>query len=188
MYDHVLVPTDGNERMGRVIEQAVSLASLSDARVHALHAVDESAYSVVPSDARERVQSRLVEDGEDATRSVAAAARDAGLSVSTAVWHGPPAHATITYAVENEVDVVVMGTHGRTGYERYLLGSVAERVVRAAPMPVLVVDLDGSTDAETLIDDEQLTDLEVGPIERPPDAVEATSELPDVDDRRIDRS
>ncbi|MDZ7731329.1 MAG: universal stress protein [Natrialbaceae archaeon] len=73
------------------------------------------------------------------------------LEVERVIRGGPPAHAIISYAVESEIDLIVMGTHGRTGYERYLLGSVAERVVRSAPMPVMTVALEPPVDTlETL--------------------------------------
>lgn len=153
MYDHVLVPTDGNERMARVVEEAVDLASLCDGTVHALHAVDDTAYTSIPEEARGPVRERLREDGADATRSVAEASLEAGVDVVREVRTGPPAHVIIAYAVEEDVDVIVMGTNGRTGYERYLMGSVAERVVRSAPMPVLTVDLEGRTDAVDVLHD-----------------------------------
>ena len=80
------------------------------------------------------------------TRTVAERAIDAGLETKREVRWGPPPHSVISYALENEIDLIVMGTHGRTAYERYLLGSVAERVVRFAPVPVLTVDLEDRSD------------------------------------------
>nr|WP_277505937.1 universal stress protein [Haladaptatus sp. DYSN1] len=52
---------------------------------------------------------------------------------------GDPAVAIIAYAIENEIDIIVMGTRGKTGFERYLFGSVAEKVVRVSPVPVMTV-------------------------------------------------
>ena len=152
MYDEILVPTDGNAKMTRVVDEAVELARLCDARVHAVHAIDEAAYTSIPADARETVRDRLEADGHDATRVVAQRAIDDGLEATREIRWGPPPHAIITYALENEVDLIVMGTNGRTGYERYLMGSVAERVVRSAPMPVMTIDLDGKTDAVDLLE------------------------------------
>ena len=152
MYDDVLVPTDGNQHMARVIDDAVDLAALCEATVHALHAVDEDAYRSIPEEARASVRARLHEDGEDATQTVAERALEADLEVVREVRTGPPAHVITSYAIETEIDLIVMGTNGRTGYERYLLGSVAERVVRSAPMPVMTIDLDGRTDAADLLE------------------------------------
>ncbi|MHC3439543.1 universal stress protein [Natrialbaceae archaeon A-gly3] len=151
MYDDVLVPTDGSKFMERTSAEAVTLARLSDARVHALHAIDETTYGSIPEDARETVRTRLLEDGKDATRTVAERAFEAGLEVTREIRWGPPAHVIVSYALENDIDLIVMGTHGRTGYERYLLGSVAERVVRSAPMPVMTIDVEGETDAAEAI-------------------------------------
>lgn len=152
MYDDVLVPTDGNRRMSRVIEEAVDLADRYGATVHAVNAVDDHAYASIPEEAREPVRERLREDGEDATRSVTETAAEAGLEAVREVRRGPAAHAIVSYAVENDVDLIVLGTHGRTGAERYLLGSVAERVVRSAPMSVLTVNLEDTTDAVDVIE------------------------------------
>lgn len=52
---------------------------------------------------------------------------------------GDPTVAIISYVVENDIDLIVMGTRGKTGFERYLLGSIAEKVVRVSPIPVLTV-------------------------------------------------
>ena len=178
MYREILVPTDGNQQIERVVDEAVDLATLCEARVHVLHAIDESAYSSIPDEARDVVRDRLLEDGEGATRTVAERVLEADLEVVREVRWGPPPHAIVSYAVENEIDLIVMGTNGRTGYERYLLGSVAERVVRSAPMPVMTIDLDGHTDAVDVIkngienpptplsegDDTVRIDPDVGPV------------------------
>ncbi|MDL5360358.1 universal stress protein [Halalkalicoccus sp. NIPERK01] len=148
MYDSILLPTDGSQRMNAVVEQAVGLASLCDARLHVLHVVDERAYLSVPDDARDRVRETLTEDGNAATKSAAERAVERDLEVVRELRWGDPAAAILSYAVENGVDVIVMGTHGRSGYERYLLGSVAERVVRTAPIPVLTVAV-GDTEEQT---------------------------------------
>lgn len=139
MYDSILIPTDGSQEMEAVTEQGIGLAERCRAKVHALHVVDERAYLTVPDDMRERVRRTLEEDGDIATGAVAERARAAELDVVRELRRGDPSAAIITYALENDVDLIVMGTHGRTGYERYLLGSVAEKVVRASPIPVLTV-------------------------------------------------
>lgn len=146
MYDEILIPTDGRKGMEQVTDRALGIAAVSDARVHTLYVVEERAYLSVPDDARDQVNSALERDGYDATRSVAEQVTEAGCEVVQEVRWGDPAVVIITYAVENDVDLVVMGTRGKTGFERYLLGSVAEKVVRLAPMPVLTVHI-GDRDA-----------------------------------------
>jgi nucleotide-binding universal stress UspA family protein len=139
VYSDILVPTDGRAGMDRVTTHALGLAELCDAAVHVLYVVDETAYASVPPDTRDRVRDELVADGEDATKAVAERAIDRGLTVHREVRWGDPAVAVVAYALENDVDLVVMGTRGKTGFERYLLGSVAEKVVRVSPVPVVTV-------------------------------------------------
>lgn len=146
MYGAVLVPTDGSAEMERVAAHATELAGLCSATVHALYVVDETAYATVPDDARDRVREALVGDGRSATKAIAERALERDIEAVREVRRGEPAAAIIAYAVENEVDLIVMGTRGKTGFERYMLGSVAEKVVRASPIPVLTVHI-GDTDA-----------------------------------------
>lgn len=139
MYDDILIPTDGSSGMQQVADHGLALAALCDATVHVLYVVDETAYSSIPDDTRDRVREALEGDGESATETIAQRAFDMDLAVSREVRWGDPAVAIIAYAVENDVDMVVMGTRGKTGFERYLLGSVAEKVVRVSPVPVVTV-------------------------------------------------
>lgn len=139
MYSDILVPTDGRAGMDRVTTHALGLAELCDAAVHVLYVVDETAYASIPPDTRKQVEAALEADGEDTTKVVAERALDRGLTVHREVRWGEPAVAIVAYAVENDVDLVVMGTRGKTGFERYLLGSVAEKVVRVSPVPVVTV-------------------------------------------------
>lgn len=139
MYDDILVPTDGSGGMRRVTDHALALAELCEATVHVLYVVDETAYATVPDDTRQRVREALEGDGRTATKAIAERAFERDLDVNREVRWGDPAVAIIAYAVENDVDLIVMGTRGKTGFERYLLGSVAEKVVRVSPVPVVTV-------------------------------------------------
>lgn len=142
MYEDILVPVDSSEEdPSSVIEQALFLAETCDARLHILHVVDERAYSSIPDDARDQIRDTLEEDGQDATRRVAEAAVERGIDVHREVRWGEPTVGILSYARESDVDIIVMGTHARTGYERFLLGSIAEKVVRTAEIPVLTTRL-----------------------------------------------
>ncbi|MFC7156935.1 universal stress protein [Halomarina halobia] len=139
MYDEILIPTDGSAGMARVSDHALGLAALCGATVHAIYVVDEQAYVTVPDDARDRVRDALEQDGLSATKTIAQRALERNLDVVREVRWGDPAVAIIAYALENDIDLIVMGTRGKTGFERYLLGSVAEKVVRVSPIPVVTV-------------------------------------------------
>jgi K+-sensing histidine kinase KdpD len=80
----------------------------------------------------------------------AVAALGSGVDVVSAILSGPPARAIVGYARRHHVDLIVMGTHGRTGVSRAVLGSVAEAVVRRAPCRVLTVPHGVSADVATV--------------------------------------
>jgi nucleotide-binding universal stress UspA family protein len=142
MYDDILVPTDGSPASDAAIDHAIDLADRYGARLHALYVVDGSAYSTLEAGS-EVVIDALEAEGEQATDRVADAAAAAGVETTTTVTSGTAYRAIREYADEQAVDMIVMGTHGRKGLDRYLLGSVTERVVRTADVPVLTVRQSG---------------------------------------------
>ncbi|GAA0532914.1 universal stress protein [Halorubrum ejinorense] len=144
MYSEILVPTDGSPASDAAIEHAVDLAEKYDARLHALYVVDGAAYSSLEAGA-EVVVEALESEGKEATQRVVEAAADGGVDCVTHVTSGTAYQSIHDYVDEHDIDVVVMGTHGRQGLDRYLLGSVTERVVRTSDVPVLTVRQ--STDA-----------------------------------------
>lgn len=143
MYDNVLVATDGSSGTTETLEHAVSIARDNGAMVHGLYVVDRRLFLAAEKDTQDDVRQSLVEEGEVALDDIAVRGEEAGLTVETEMKDGIP-HKTITeYAEETNIDLVVMGTHGRTGRDRVAnLGSVTERVVEESPVPVLVVHID----------------------------------------------
>jgi nucleotide-binding universal stress UspA family protein len=140
-YEDVMVPTDGSEDAGVAVEHALALAAVGDATLHAVNVVDVGSLAASAGDAPVTgMLERFEEAGEEATSEVAEQARAAGIATETAVVKGSPGHALLEYADDHDVDLVAMGTTGRTGLDRYLLGSTAERVVRHADAPVLAVN------------------------------------------------
>jgi len=147
MYDEILVPTDGSPAADAAIEHAVDLADKYDARVHALYVVDGAAYSTLEAGS-EIVIEALEAEGEEATERVAGAADDAGVVATTTVTTGTAYRTIQDYVGDNDIDLIVMGTHGRQGLDRYLLGSVTERVVRTSDVPVMTVRQDSEEEAD----------------------------------------
>jgi len=137
-YTDILVPTDGSEGAEAAIDPAVDVASTYDARLHALSVIDTMAMGVdVRSGA---ILDALEESAQSAVDTIEEQATQASVSaVETEIVHGSPYRGIRSYVEENDIDLVVMGTHGRTGIERYLLGSVAEKTVRTSPVPVMTV-------------------------------------------------
>jgi len=140
-YDDVLVPTDGSDAATAAVEHALAVADASGATVHAVSVIEVATSVGVPDTS---VPPTVLEAHEDRARAaverVADRAREAGFDAETAVLHGSPARSILDYAADRGVDLLAMGTTGRTGATRYLLGSTTERVVRHADRPVLAVN------------------------------------------------
>lgn len=148
MYDRILVPTDGSSVAETAVDHAVDLAERYGAEIHALYVVDVDAVNLgLGTEQVDRIRQGRFGDMEeleskanDATGAVAAAARERGVDVVEEIRVGRPHKVIASYAENEDVDLVVMGSHGRAGVRRALLGSVTERVLRSSHLPVLVVD------------------------------------------------
>jgi nucleotide-binding universal stress UspA family protein len=148
MYDRILVPTDGSPEVDAVIDHAAGLAAAHDAALDALYVVNTAGYAGLPGDgAIGGLDALMNEQGEAALER---AAEHAGDRLSERVLvEGTPSAEIVDYADETGCDLIVMGTHGRGGIDRLLLGSVAERVVRTSSIPVLTVRVEGRPDDES---------------------------------------
>ncbi|MFB6083502.1 MAG: universal stress protein [Halorientalis sp.] len=142
MYDRILVPTDGSSGSDETLDHALHVAADNDATVHALYVVDRRLFLAADEDTQDDVIATLEEEGDAALDAVETAGANEGVEVVRERREGIP-HSEITnYADEIDADLVVMGTHGRTGRDRVAsLGSVTERVVENADRPTLVVDI-----------------------------------------------
>jgi nucleotide-binding universal stress UspA family protein len=138
MYDDILIPTDGSEAAERAVDYGVVLAAAFDATVHALSVVDERDYRGVV-DGADAMRAGMDAARADAEEAVAAVAERVDGAVTTHVTTGVPQQAILDYVGSAGVDLVVMSTHGRTGVGRFVIGSVAEKVVRRADVPVVTV-------------------------------------------------
>jgi len=137
MYDEILLPVDGSPAAEQAMPHVFDLAERFDATVHVLFVVNTTRDSagVVGG----TVLDTLEREGRRVVDEVKARGERRGIETHGVVRRGAPHEAILDYATEHGVEVIVMATHGRTGVERVLLGSVTERVVRAAPVPVLTV-------------------------------------------------
>jgi nucleotide-binding universal stress UspA family protein len=137
-YEDVLVPTDGSPAATYAADHVLSLAASLDATVHVLSVVDDSVLgldvrSTVSGEESERIATEAVEE-------VVSQAEARGVTDTVgSVERGSPVEEILDYIDSNDVHVVGLGTTGRTGTDRILLGSVAEKTVRAAPVPVMTV-------------------------------------------------
>lgn len=150
MYERILVPTDGSRAAERASHFGFALAEAYNTTVHALHVIDtgEKGWDEAPTDFKDARR----QEGKDLTNQVADGARARGLTVKTNVQPGVPAEVIQEYTAANDVDLITMGTHGRTGLAKYLLGSTAATIVRTAPIPILTVREHDGTDADSDVD------------------------------------
>jgi len=140
MYDRILVPTDGSDPAAAATEHALSIADRFDATVHALYVVDTDGIAhEAPGLGLDALRDALEAEGEEATTAVVERATARGVDVTQSVVEGLAEDAIVDYAESEGIDLIVMGTHGRRGLDRYLVGSVTERVVRRTDVPTLVV-------------------------------------------------
>lgn len=128
-YEGILLPTDGSESARRAADHALELAGALDATLHVLSVTEESLVGEDDTSAAEEAVAEVVE-----------AAEAHGVeNVETHVEAGTPDEEIDSFVADHDVDAVVMGTTGRRGIERVLLGSVAEKTVRSATVPVITV-------------------------------------------------
>ncbi|NJD76015.1 MAG: universal stress protein [Candidatus Methanoperedens sp.] len=140
LYKKILISTDGSEYTKNAVEYGIELAKSTEAKLYTIYVVDTAAFASIPMDAAwESMYELLKQEGDEATKYVAEKALAEGLDIERLTVEGHPAEEIIKYAEQNSVDVIVMGTLGKTGLDRFLLGSVAEKVVRTSKIPVLVV-------------------------------------------------
>ncbi|MEF8914152.1 universal stress protein [Natronomonas sp.] len=140
VYDDILLPTDGSEGSEAAVELALAWADVYDATLHTLYSVDTSRFAGV--DERSQIHDALEETGREALETVRERARESGVSVAGNIGNGPAARVIRSYSEEHDIDMVVMGTHGRSGVKRYLIGSVTETVVRTADIPICCVPME----------------------------------------------
>ena len=140
MYDDILVPTDGSDVADTATSHAIELASVCDATVHAVYAI-EPERTTLPSEAmrHDEIHQEHVNWGREITAAIAERARDSGLEGVTAVTEGVPHEVISDYAANNGIDLIVMGTAGRTGLREQLIGSVTENTARPAELTVLTM-------------------------------------------------
>jgi nucleotide-binding universal stress UspA family protein len=156
-YQRILVPLDGSEFAALALPHAETIAALSGARLTLIQVVPDAATmaieSTLPSTGIgmptvdpylattqfEAVEEELTQNAKTVLAETAALLLAKSLQVETVIIKGTPADSIIAYATENNVDLIVMSTHGRSGLGRLVYGSVAERVLHHSPCPILLV-------------------------------------------------
>jgi nucleotide-binding universal stress UspA family protein len=139
----ILYPTDFSEASLEALKYAVSFARSCQAKLILMHVVNEKIFSEGLSLARisapESLGQELAAEASRQLRMIIPADQRQGLDIEMVILNGNPSVEVIRYAKDNQIDMIVIGTAGRSGVEHMMFGSTAEKVVRAAPCPVLSV-------------------------------------------------
>jgi len=144
IFRKIMLATDGSESARKAVDSAIEIAKSSNAKLYALHVIAlGDYYSSMPLsiDAEwiKAMEEHLRIQGKEATDYVENAGRAANVEVEPVILEGNPANEIVDFAEKNDIDLIVMGTQGKTGIQRFLIGSVAENVVRHSIKTVLVV-------------------------------------------------
>jgi len=142
MYKRILIATDGSDKSKKAAQEGLELAKALGAQVVALNVVNEvviaSAVRQLGSD-RKEVEEKLKVAGAKAVDDLKAMGAKIGVTVDTIVRIGAPANTVIDVAGAEKADLIVMGSHGESGASKLLIGSVVQKVLYWATVPVLVV-------------------------------------------------
>lgn len=138
---HILIPTDFSACSNRALDLGLELARLLNARLTLLHVVQLPVLAGAGAGMGEGIviyTEQMEEDARHTLADYAQRANNAGVACETIVDHASPFQCVLDHAETSQADLIVMGTHGHTGLQHMLLGSVAEKVVRLAKCPVMV--------------------------------------------------
>jgi nucleotide-binding universal stress UspA family protein len=151
MYQKILAPLDGSELSECTLSHLKAVASgcqIPEAvLLHVVQPIEEEyqhfRHRGIPEETIDQAEKDIEDHARDYLSKVADRMKKKGIRVSTAIVRGRPADEILEYARKNGVDLIVMSTHGRSGLARWALGSVADRVLRQAAVPVLVIPPQG---------------------------------------------
>lgn len=137
----ILIATDGSETANEAADFGIEMIGCSGAKIYAIYVIDTTPYRSVPLD---QIWSKETLDeferaGHEATSYIENIGKAAGAEVETRVLKGNPAEKILNFAEDNNIDMIIVGSLGKSGYERVLVGSVSEKIIRHAKVPVLVV-------------------------------------------------
>ena len=140
-FGKILIATDGSKASENAVRLGIKLAHQNGAKVYAIYVINISAYDSILMDESWVIDEckECEEKGHKATSSVEEKARFAGLEAESIILKGNPAEKILDFANENGIDMIVVGRLGKSGIERFAIGSVSEKVVKHAKVPVLIV-------------------------------------------------
>ncbi|MFA6805273.1 MAG: universal stress protein [Candidatus Methanomethylophilaceae archaeon] len=143
-FNNILVPTDGSEFTKSAINKSIEMAKVTGATITAVYVLDQSVYSTMPLDSTVvNLYDTLKAEGESAVNYVKEKCDEASVPVKTEIVEGIPSKAITT--MSKGYDLIVMGTLGKKGMTKVLMGSVAEKVIEKSQCPVMVISAVANT-------------------------------------------
>jgi nucleotide-binding universal stress UspA family protein len=138
LFERILIATDGSEKNQPAVRKGLEIARACGSAIYAIYVIDETPLASAQAEVSTAdVYMQLKDEGERAVEQVKRIAD--GVKVETRILSGRPAQVITEFALRNSVDLIVVGSQGKSGLERLLLGSIAESIIRMADCMVLVV-------------------------------------------------
>ena len=140
MFERILIATDGSENSERAAKFGIELAKLAGGKLIAMYVADISRMAHLPDDMLLfSIRELLIKEGNEAVEFIEKLAIEGGVTCDKIVAEGIPSDEILDYASAEGMSIIVLGNVGRTGLDKFLLGSVAEKIVRNSKIPVLIV-------------------------------------------------
>ena len=139
MYKKILVPTDGSEFAKKAQKHALFLASVSGAELIAVSVTENNFVNGLPLDDEVYQLNQLLKERSEENLEEFDKLNEDDLKITHVIKEGSPARCILEVASEEDVDLIVMGSSGKSGFDRFIMGSVADKVVNSAKCAVLVV-------------------------------------------------
>ncbi|MGN0177387.1 MAG: universal stress protein [Methanobrevibacter sp.] len=139
MYKKILVPTDGSEFAKKAQKHAMFLAEMSGAEIIAISVTENNFVNGLPLDDEVYQLNQILKEGSEENLKEFDKLNENNLKITHVIREGSPAKVILEVAKEEDIDLIVMGSSGKSGFDRFIMGSVADKVVNSAKCAVLVV-------------------------------------------------
>lgn len=142
MYKKVLVPLDGSELSESILDHAVNIAKCCKETevilLNVRHSLDKDIKKTLDVAVSEKLDKLYEEEAEDYLKKIAEKLKCSNVEAEVVIATGDAAEEIIKYAKGNDIDIIIMSSHGRSGVSRWMFGSVADKVIRHSKTPVLI--------------------------------------------------
>lgn len=138
-YEKIMIATDGSKEVEKAIKAGIKFAKLTGARLYAVYVIVSTGYSPRDLGWEDSLREFLEAEAKKAVTFVEETGKISGVKVESVILEGNATDKILEFAEQEDMDLIVMGTLGKTGLDRFLMGSVAENVLRHSKIPVMVV-------------------------------------------------